>query len=114
MLNIIVEFRKGILFVRLEGELTKNTYHKLDEEVTTLIKENRIRNVVFNIENLTNIDMKGISFLYYNYEICNYNKGKIMVCGLKDEKIKTRIKNSHLLNYMYEISDELVAIDNFK
>ena len=113
MLNIIVEFRKGILFVRLEGELTKKTYLKLDQEVTSLIKDNGIRNVVFNIENLTKIDIKGINSLYYNYEICNYNNGKIMVCGLKDDKIKNRFKHSRLLNYMYEISDELAAIDIF-
>lgn len=113
MLEINMEFRKGILFVRLIGELTKNTYKKVNDEITTLIKENGIRNVVFNIEQLEKIDMKGISFLYYNYELCNYNNGKILLCGLNDDKIKKRIKNSRLLNYMYEVSDELVAIKDF-
>lgn len=113
MLEINMEFRKGILFIRLIGELTKKTYQKLNDEVTIMIKENGIRNIVFNIEKLNKIDMKGISFLYYNYELCNYNKGKIMICGFQNEKVKNRIKNSRLLNYMYEVSSELTAIDQF-
>ena len=110
MLNINMEFRKGILFVRLEGELTKKTYEKLNEEITMLIKENGIRNVVFNVENLYKIDMKGISFLYYNYELCNYNNGKMLVCGIKNDNVKIKLKKSRLLNYMFEVSDELSAI----
>lgn len=113
MLEINMEFRKGILFVRLIGELSKNTYQKFEEEVTLLIKQNGIRNVVFNIEQLNKIDMKGISFLYYNYELCNYNNGKILLCGLNDDRVKMRIKHSRLLKYMYEVSDELSAIRDF-
>ncbi len=111
MLNINMEFRKGILFVRLAGELTKNTYSKLNDEVTILVKENGIRNIVFNVSELEQIDMKGISFLYYNYELCNRNNGKILVCGLKSENVKHRLRHSRILNYMYEVSDELKAME---
>ena len=55
--------------------------------------------------------MKGISFLYYNYELCNYNNGKILLCGLNDDRVKMRIKHSRLLKYMTEASDELSAFN---
>lgn len=110
MLEINMEFRKGILFVRLNGELTKKTYAKLNEEVTSLVKENGIRNIVFNVSQLDEIDMKGISFLYYNYELVTLNNGKILVCGLNSENVKHRLRHSRILNYMYEVSDELVAM----
>lgn len=111
MLSIIMEFRKGILFVRLEGSLTKMTVDKLNNEVTKLIKDNGIRNIVFNISNLTTIDVKGINTLLYNYEICRNNNGKSLVCGVTNDIVRERIKHSRLLNYMYEASDELAAIN---
>lgn len=111
MLDINIEFRKGILFVRLSGELNKNTVGKLDEEVTSLIKDNGIRNIVFNIVELKSIDIKGINALLYNYEIIKNNKGKGCVCGINNTLVSHRIKNSRLLQYMYETSDELGAFN---
>lgn len=111
MLDINMEFRKGILFVRLIGELTKDTYSKLNDEVTDLIKQNGIRNIVFNVAELEIIDMKGISFLYYNYELCSNNNGKILICGLLSDNVKNRLRHSRILNYIYEVSDELVAME---
>lgn len=111
MLDINIEFRKGILFVRLNGELSKNTVAKLDEEVTMLIKDNGIRNLVFNIVDLKSIDMKGINALLYNYEMIKNNNGKGCVCGINNTLVGHRIKNSRLLKYMYETSDELGAFN---
>ncbi|MEG2322204.1 MAG: anti-sigma factor antagonist [Bacilli bacterium] len=110
MLDINMEFHKGILFVRLIGILNKNTIDKLKNEVTLFIKENGIRNIVFNISNLESIDCYGINALLYNYEICRNNQGKSLLCGLSNTLVKHRIKNSRLLKYMYETADELSAI----
>ena len=60
MLIVKTEFRKGILFVRLKGHLNKDTINKLNKKVTDVIKNNGIRNVVFNFSDLKSIDMKGI------------------------------------------------------
>lgn len=111
MLDINIEFHKGILFIRLEGTLNKNTVDKLKKEVTTLIKENGIRNIVFNIGGLSSIDCYGINALLNSYEICRDNKGKTLLCGIKNNLVKHRIENSRLLKYMYETSDELSAIN---
>lgn len=110
MLDINLEFHKGILFVRLDGILNKNTVDKLDDEVTNLIKENGIRNIVFNISNLNSIDCDGINGLLNNYEICKSNNGKSLVCGLNG-LVKQTINNSRLLKYMYEATDELSAVN---
>ncbi len=111
MLNIDIEFRKGILFIRLKGILTKDTVNKLNNDVTSLIKDNGIRNIVFNISNLDLIDIKGINALLYNYEIVKSNNGKSCVCGINNSLVSHRIKNSRLLKYMYEASDELGAFN---
>lgn len=109
MLTINTEFRKGIMFVRLKGELTKDTVNKLDKKVTKIVEENGICNIVFNVSDLKVIDYKGINRLLYNYELCKSNQGKILLCG-NNYNIKSKLKKSRLLNYIYEISDELCAM----
>lgn len=111
MLDINMEFRKGILFIRLKGFLNEKTVNKLKEEVTDLVSENGIRNLVFNLEEVTNIDVKGIDALLKNYQLCKNNDGKTLVCNLDNSLVKHRIYNSRLLNYMYEASDEISAIN---
>ena len=49
MLDIDIENKKGILFVRLYGELSKKTISKWNYDVKDLMIDNGIRNVVFNI-----------------------------------------------------------------
>lgn len=111
MLDINLEFHKGILFVRLNGDLNKTTINKLDYEVTDFIKENGIKNIVFNVSNLNTIDKEGIKKLLDNYKICKNNKGKSLVCGVPNGLVKQKIANSRLLKYMYEATDELSALN---
>ena len=109
MLTINIEYREEIMFVRLKGELTKDTVAKLDKKVTNKIENLGICNLVLNVTNLKLIDYKGINKLLYNYEIVKNNKGKILLCG-NNLNIKNILKKSRILNYIYEISDELCAI----
>ena len=55
-MDVKTEFRGGILFVRLKGNLTKNTVSILNERVTCVVDRLGIRNIVFNVESLINID----------------------------------------------------------
>ena len=109
MLTVGTEFREGIFFVRLRGSLDKETIHKFNKRVTNIIKDNGIRNVVFNFSNLKSIDIKGINTIFYNYELCKNNEGKSLLCGNNDN-IRKKLKKSRLINYVYETVDELNAI----
>ena len=109
MLNIGTEFRKGILFVRLKGHLNKDTINKLNKRVTKLVKDNGIRKIVFNFTNLKSIDIKGINTIFYNYELCKNNEGVSLLCGNNDN-IRQKLKKTRLVNYVYEIKDELSAV----
>ena len=113
MLTINTEYKKGIMFVRLKGELTKDTYYKLDKKVTNKIENLGINNLVFNVTNLKFIDYKGIYKLLYNYEIVKKNKGRVLLCG-NNLKICNKLKKCRLLHYIKEIKDELYAIKIFK
>ena len=113
MLDINVEIRKGIMFVRINGELSKKTISKWNDDVKDLIIDNEIRNVVFNVTNLKTIDVKGINSLLYSYEVCKKNKGVSLLCGLNDS-IKNKLKQFHILNYIKEVDSELSALSIIK
>ena len=109
MLNVGIEFRKGILFVRLRGHLIKDTIKKFNKRVTNVIKENGISRIVFNFTNLKSIDIKGINAIFYNYELCKQYEGQSLFCGNNDN-IRKKLKKTRLVNYVYETKDELSAI----
>lgn len=111
MLDINFEFRRGVLFIRLRGVLVKNTIKEFDSCVTTLIRDNGIRNVVFNVSDLTKIDLKGISRLFYNYELCKRNRGVSLLCCVDNYSIHEKIKSTRLFKYMVDVNDELSAFN---
>ena len=112
MLESILEFRRGILFVRLQGILTKETIDKLDE-VINLIQDDDVSNILLNMKGIDNIDMKGIHKLLYIYELCKSKKGQTLICGI-NSNIENKIKKNHLLNYIVETENELGAFDIIK
>lgn len=110
MLEIDIEFRKGILFVRLEGILNSETVNKLNREVLYTIKINGIKYIVFNFENLYYIDMAGINAIMKHYNLVNAYHGKGLICGICNNIVKNRIKQSNVLDYLSETNNELSAL----
>ena len=107
MLEVTKEFRKGILFVRLKGILNKDTVSYLNREVTKLVADMQIQNVVFNIQELESIDISGVNALLYNYNLCKDVNGISMLCGVNNN-IKDLINKSSIKD-MFQIKDELTA-----
>lgn len=112
-MNISTEYRKGVMFVRLKGILNKNNVKELNEKVTKLVNTVGIRNLVFNFNDLKDIDSKGINALLYNYEIIKRNGGNMFLCTSKYDLID-KLKRFHILKYMGIINDELKAIELMK
>ena len=63
MLGINMEFRKGILFVRLKGVLDRYTLQNFKNEVSDLIKTKGIKYLVMNLNHLDYIDDVGMKQL---------------------------------------------------
>ena len=78
-MNILTEYRKGIMFLRVKGSLDKLTYRKLEEEINVLINNCGVNNIVVNLSDVSKIDMKGISTLYHIYECIKKLKGSIYI-----------------------------------
>lgn len=106
MLDIELEFYKGILFVRLGGCLNKNNISKFKNEVLSFIKKTGIRNIVFNLTNLNELDLDGEVGLYNSYKASYINNGNTLLCGLNDE-----ISKSKLLKNIKRTRGEIEAIN---
>lgn len=94
MLKINLEFRKGVLFIRLNGSL--NDKESLDN-INNLINEIGFKYIVFNVDNLKCIDLDGIKCIL-NYQKLLLNKhGKLLLCesekNMSDRFFKNRIPN---------------------
>lgn len=112
VLEIRTEYREGILFVRLEGILVSNTVEFFQKELARW-KEEGISNIVFNVMNLEKIDTVGIRSFFDSYQMIHDKDGRGLICGM-NHHINQSLKSSRILNYIYEISDELNAIKVMK
>ena len=82
MMDVNIEFSKGILFVRLRGILDKTNENDTLEKIFNIIKEGGIRYLVFNTEKL---EINGDITLFDRCnKIINDNDGKMLICGLKN------------------------------
>lgn len=72
MLKTSMEFRKGILFIRLKGDLNKNTIRG--------IIDNDFKYVVLNIDNMYSIDSYSIKYLNKLYKSFESARGKMIIC----------------------------------
>ena len=80
MLKIECEYKRGILFVRLMGEINKTTIKNM-EIVDNMIEKAGIRYLIINLEKATVINNKEITDLIQRYKNLIGNDGKILICG---------------------------------
>ena len=107
MLDISMEFKKGILFVRLKGIINGDTVSYLDDNLTNIVKDNGIKYLLINFDNIDYIDEYGIDVIRKNYNIINENKGKLILCGMH----KILSYNINLIENLYQINEERGVFD---
>ncbi len=92
MLKTNIEFRKGVLFIRLNGIIDSEKYL---EELNNLIEEIGIKYVVLNIGSIKYFDVKSIkNIVNYNKKILKERK-KLLICdnNTNREKLFNNIPN---------------------
>ena len=104
-MNYILEYRKNILFIKINGEITNKTIYSINIELDNLINNLCIYNIVFNFEEVTYIDESSVQCLKNWNDLIRKRKGVNYICSLSEI-----IKKTNILNYIYEISNELCAM----
>ena len=72
MLKTNMEFSKGILFIRLKGDLNKNTIKGIIDK--------DFKYIVLNIDNMYSIDSYSIEYINKLYKTIDNTKGKMVIC----------------------------------
>ena len=98
MLNINFEFRKGIFFIRLIGDFTKNTVIDKLKQINALLKYHQFKYIVINTNYINQIDLDG--FNYLNELLTGNDEAYIVLCD------KSRIFNSIFNLNIPNIADE--------
>lgn len=105
-MDLKLEFNKGILFARLEGNLVRENVLKINKDLLNFIINNQVRYLVYNLYDLNKIDASGINALLNTKYVINEHHGSVCLCEIPDnlKKILKKIK-------VNIVPDELCAID---
>lgn len=104
MLKINFEFRKGIFFIRLFGELNKDSYKEKEQELKELILDNRFKYIVINTNNLDAIDLDGLNYITSICYMTRANNSNLIICD------RTNILSTLLNGNIPNISDEIEVL----
>ncbi len=86
-----MEFRKGILFVRLFGKLDETTKDTFDTEVKEVIIQSGIRYVVLNVCNLQSVSSEGIKEIKHLRRILKKTDGEFFLFGGEIKELKSLV-----------------------
>lgn len=81
MLKINMEYRKGVLFIRLKGNLTKETVNSLNQYLIPVITKHGIKYIVYNLGAVTVIDNYGKASLQEGVDAARLNQGEGLICN---------------------------------
>lgn len=101
MLEISFEFRKGIFFIRLIGDLNNRNYVKEDKKIKKLITENKFKCIVINTNYLEKVDLDGLNYLLEIFYITKINESNLIICD--KNSIFKRLLNNHIPSIKDEI-----------
>ncbi len=88
MLKVLMEFRKGILFVRLYGTLNDDTLNKFKTDVKEVIINSGIKYVVINVENLYSISKSGVKEIKLLKKVLKKTNGQFFLFGGEIKELK--------------------------
>ena len=109
MLNINLEFTRGMLFVRLSGVLDSNTSIKLNSLLDDMINEKGLRYFVVNLEDLSYVDENGLQAIIDRYFEVVMHDGKLVICGY-DDKFNQNLKLNNIFKQIERTNNELGAL----
>lgn len=82
MLTVSRQVNRGIMFIRLGGELTKNNFHEVAEEINYLLYTQGILLYAFNLDEVKKIDNSILESIQNKLTEIFLKCGSVAFCGL--------------------------------
>ena len=112
MLETNIEFKKGVLFIRIIGSLNKENSYKLKKQIIPLILKNGFKYVVLNLNGVDILDNYGIEVIDEINDVVLKFNGKTTLIDSK--KIEKKIKGTLIDNILYKVRNERMALGVFE
>ena len=106
MIDISIEFIKGVLVVRLEGKLNNKSVKSIRDNLLSIIRNGGIKYLMFNL-NESELEEKIDMFDECN-KLIKKNKGNMYICGFNKETEKL------ITNNYYTVDNELSILNRIK
>ena len=103
MLKLSKQVSRGIMFIRLEGNLDENTLSTFSLEVNNLLYEYGMHYFVFNFKELSSFDKTIFSIFQSKLVEIFLSCGKVVLCGLKYNNF------GNFYNKLFYVNDEYDA-----
>ena len=97
-LNVHLVIKKKSLFIKMVGEMDQHTSENFKLRLIELIDKYKIKNLVFNMKDLSFIDSSGIGLLIGRYNQLKTKEGEIVICELHNN-----IERIIMLSGLYKI-----------
>lgn len=81
-LSVKFYIRKNSMFIRLIGDMDQESVGNLRDKLIQIIKEKNVKNVVFNMKELTFMDSTGIGIIIGRYNQIKLKGGKVVLCSI--------------------------------
>ncbi|MBQ4262697.1 MAG: STAS domain-containing protein [Bacilli bacterium] len=108
-----IDFKKGILFIRIKGSLNQKNKNYFESEVIPVILGLQARCITLNLYELSEVDEKGVSSFIKLSNIANKWGGKVAICEI-NKSIKNFINKTDIFDYCFKTKNELTALGAFK
>ena len=104
-----LEFRRGILFVRIDNKINKNDFNINKDSLNNIIKQIGIKYIVLNFDKIKSNDYFNIKFIINNYNLIKKNNGKLFLCGDIDNNLSNKFLNMKIdkINNEIEVFNKL-------
>lgn len=111
-MDLDIDYKRGILYIRLIGSFNSYNIYKFEEEIIPIILELSARNVSINLSNVDMIDNFGINSFIKISNIVNRFNGKVVICDI-NSSILDYIKNSDIFDYCFKSKNENSSVGVF-
>jgi len=98
MLEVIYEYKGGVLFVRIRGSLDSRNIYLLSNSIKQIIKIGGIKYTVINV-----VELKALNDSYIRFLIEDIKKSNIYLCGYNSKNYDNNIllnRENNIFNYV--------------
>lgn len=109
-MNITTFLKRGVLIVRVEGELDMHVADKFRQVIDNALETSGVKHILFNLEAVNFIDSSGLGVILGRYKKVNAAGGKVLATNIQPQVIQI-FELSGLLKIIKFYNSEAEALE---